>query len=352
MTRPQSSSFLPDFCSVRSIFAVVVVSELLAIILVFGSGVPLSGFWARLSMLSLYVQWISLGSTAVLCALGRVLSRMNTLAATLSVIGVVVAVSVAVSATARYLISRLLGAEILPPDGELGMVLRTVIIAAIGIALLLRYFHLQYQWRIEVEAEARARLESLQARIRPHFLFNSMNTVASLTRTEPQKAEQIVEDLADLFRASLSDTTRSSTLAKELELARQYISIERYRLGDRLHISWDLADDLPVDAAMPGLVLQPLLENAVYHGIESAPGGGRIDVCGRMTRGLVNLSIRNTIPAESNGNVHRSGNHMALENTRLRLEGFFGGEGRLMTARVESEYRVRVAFPYPWKPEQ
>ena len=158
-------------------------------------------------------------------------------------------------------------------------------------------------------------------------------------------AEAVVEDLSDLFRASLSDAGRHSSLGDELELARGYLRIEGQRLGERLRVRWDL-EPMPEEAPLPALVLQPLLENAVYHGIEPAASPGTISIVGRYRRQRVNLSIRNSLPQQASVR-HRSGNAMAMENTRQRLQGFFEGQASLTVGEVEGEHQVRLVFPYP-----
>eukprot|EP01031_Cornospumella_fuschlensis_P016430 gene16430-20080_t len=144
-------------------------------------------------------------------------------------------------------------------------------------ALLLRYFFLQSQWRRQQQAELRARIESLQARIRPHFLFNSLNSIASLVVIDPYKAEQAVLDLSDLFRASLAKPGTLVSWAEELELSKRYLSIEQYRLGERLQLDWQV-DDVPDDLPIPQLTLQPLLENALIYGIQPRIEGGLVRV--------------------------------------------------------------------------
>jgi two-component system sensor histidine kinase AlgZ len=204
-------------------------------------------------------------------------------------------------------------------------------------------------WRIQVEAEAEARFQKLQARIRPHFLFNSMNTIANLTQTNPQVAEEVVQDLADLFRATLSNANESTTLAKELELAYRYLNIEKQRLGDRLQVLWDV-EDTPGDATLPPLILQPLVENAVYHGIAPSRSPGLIRISGHYRRAQVNLSVRNTLPGEDEaGTRHTSGNRMALDNVKQRMTAMFDGEARVIVSRVDGDFQVRLVFPYPWK---
>ena len=178
-------------------------------------------------------------------------------------------------------------------------------------------------------------MRALQARIRPHFLFNSMNTIASLTRTDPERAEEAVEDLADLFRANLNEKRSSITLKEELEVARIYQRIEQLRLGERLHVIWDVAD-LPMRALVPGLLMQPLLENAIYHGIEPRPGGGIVTVSGALDGDIIALTVRNPLP-EAGGDAH-AGNRIALENIRermdLHLPGTFLGRGPAGRRRI------------------
>jgi two-component system sensor histidine kinase AlgZ len=236
----------------------------------------------------------------------------------------------------------------LDPDGRFGFLFRSLGVAAIVGALMLRYLYLHHQWRRQLLAEAEARLQALQSRIRPHFLFNSMNTIASLIATRPEQAEELVQDLADLFRVCLADAGRSSTLGEELELTRRYLHIEQQRLGERLRVQWDLEDTLPMDARVPALVLQPLLENAVYHGIEPALEPGVVTVTGRYRRGQVNLSMRNSLPSDG-AEPRRVGHRLALENVRQRLAGMFRGRATLTESLVEGEYQVRVAFPHPWE---
>ena len=175
--------------------------------------------------------------------------------------------------------------------------MRSLGLCAIVAALLLRYLYLHYLWRRQVEAEAQARFEKLQARIRPHFLFNSINTIANLTHTDPGLAEELLQDLADLFRAALGKSGERATLEEELELSRRYLHIEKQRLGERMEILWDV-EELPGDAALPPLILQPLVENAVYHGIQPARRPGVIRIGGRYRRGRVNLSVRNSLPED------------------------------------------------------
>jgi two-component system sensor histidine kinase AlgZ len=190
---------------------------------------------------------------------------------------------------------------------------------------------------------ALARIHALQARIRPHFLFNSMNTIAALTRTSPERAEQAVEDLADLFRASLGEANARISLKDELDIARTHQRIEQLRLGNRLDVRWDV-EALPLRAQVPSLIVQPLLENAVYHGIEMLPQGGTICIAGQRHGNTAQIEVRNPVPAQA-GYGEREGNRMALENIRQRLELAWPGQARLETEQHGGEFCARLIFP-------
>jgi two-component system sensor histidine kinase AlgZ len=333
--------FLPDFCSIRMVFAVVIVAELLAFVLVLGSGDMAGRTWDELGIISLFIQWVCLSSAALLCAMRRWLCRLpNTVGGILSYL-LVLLVTLLVSELAVWVGNAL---RLQFPGGwHLNFVLRNLGISAIVSAVVLRFFYLQYQQRRSLDARAQARIEALQARIRPHFLFNSMNTIAALIRTKPQHAEEAVEDLADLFRWSLADAGRMVTLAEELESAERYLHIEALRLGDRLKIHWDL-DDVPKEALLPPLTLQPLLENAIYHGIERIADGGTVIVQGRSQGGVATLILRNPLPPEGS-EKSRGGNQIALENIRERLRFAFGRRGQLTLEKHPDTCQVTLSFP-------
>jgi two-component system sensor histidine kinase AlgZ len=194
---------------------------------------------------------------------------------------------------------------------------------------------------MRLKVQAQARLQALQARIRPHFLFNSMNTIAALIGSDPGRAEEAVEDLSDLFRATLSEAQSMIPLKQELEVARIYQRMEQLRLGERLTVDWDVAG-LPMRARIPGLMVQPLLENAIYHGIEPLPEGGTVSVAGRRDDGDVVLTISNP---RAPGATRRKGNRLALDNIRQRLELAFGRRAGVEVEESEKRYRVTLRFP-------
>jgi two-component system, LytTR family, sensor histidine kinase AlgZ len=191
-------------------------------------------------------------------------------------------------------------------------------------------------------ALAEARLQALQARIRPHFLFNSINAVLSLVRSEPQRAEVALQDLAELFRVLMADNRELKPLGDEVALCKQYLDLEKLRLGDRLQVTWHI-ENMPERALIPPLVLQPLLENAVYHGIEPSETPGEVEINIFLRRGEVHAVLTN--PYRQTGNP-RSGNKMAVDNIRERLALHFDAEGRLQTKIAHDSYQVHITMPY------
>jgi len=338
------SFFLPNFCEARMVLAVVLGSELLAFVFSLVRSADIE-FLTELARISLLMQWLGLTSAALLCLLKPPLRRASTPVAT-SMILVIVLANILVLSVGVVWGGRWLGggeAFGMFPEDFWPFALRNLFIGLIVTALLLRYFFVSHQWRHHVEAEARSRIDALQARIRPHFLFNSMNTIASLTRSNPGQAEEAVEDLADLFRATLNDAGRLLSLKEELELTRIYQRIEMLRLGDRLHVDWDVGE-LPMQALLPGLTLQPLLENAIYHGVEPLDGGGTVTIRGRCNGELIEISVINPTEATAADSAHR-GHRIAIENIRERLKLAFEGQGTLDVNQVDDTYEVIVRFP-------
>jgi len=182
----------------------------------------------------------------------------------------------------------------------------------------------------------------LQARIRPHFLFNSMNSIASLVRRDPATAERAIEDLADVFRAALGAGQGSWSLREEFDLIERYLAIEKLRLGDRLQVRWELTDGSPMQVAIPKLLLQPLVENAVLHGVAKLADGGEVRICTRSTDGGIELRIENPRPTAS-GMV--GGNGHALESVSLRLQHHFGPKAWMVVAPTPGYYAVTLWMP-------
>ena len=222
-----------------------------------------------------------------------------------------------------------------------GSLLRHVAFALVAQFLLIGYARLRS--RALSPAITEARLQALQARIRPHFLFNSLTAVLSLVRSEPRRAEAALEDLADLFRVLMRDNRDLAPLADEVELCRQYLELEQLRLGDRLEIDWNVKS-MPGDALVPPLVLQPLLENAVYHGIEPLTERGLLSINIFLSRDEVHAILKN--PYVATGARHQVGNNMALDNIRERLALHFDAEASLESRITRDSWEVHIRMPY------
>jgi len=207
---------------------------------------------------------------------------------------------------------------------------------------LLRYLFIRAQWRAQVLTHSEARVQALQARIRPHFLFNSLNTIASLIPEEPLNAERAIEDLADLFRGSMRRADSLISLSEELDLARRYLQMEQRRLGDRLRIDWRVSE-LPEGALILPLTLQPLLENAVGHGIQPRSDGGELRVYGRAEKDNIVITITNPLGSSESDS---SGHGMALLNIRERMELAFGPSASLITHQNEDQFFAVLSLPY------
>lgn len=338
--------FLPDFCASRAVLVLVLIVELTAVVLTLARASSSIGFWTDLARTSAFLLWIGLAGAALLCWLRPRFERLTVAQGSAAVLATITLLIAAISEAAflfgRSEIAEATGTAGLFPQQRWPFLARNVGIGFVVSALALRYFYVTHQWRRNVEMQARARVHALQARIRPHFLFNSMNTIAALTRSDPSLAEQAVQDLADLFRANLSEKRNTITLEEELEVARIYQRIEQLRLGDRLKVVWDIGS-LPMRATVPGLLLQPLLENAIYHGIEPLPQGGTVTVTGELSGGLITIVVRNPV---AGGQSEREGNRLALANIRERLALLYGERALVKAGRFDSEYVVTLRFPY------
>ncbi|MEO6363124.1 MAG: histidine kinase [Caldimonas sp.] len=189
-------------------------------------------------------------------------------------------------------------------------------------------------------AETTARLAELQSRIRPHFLFNTLNTALTLVRLDPARAEGVLEDLAELFRVAITETSESVSLGEEVELAQRYLDIEQIRFGSRLQVNWEL-DPEAASARVPPLLLQPLVENAVRHGVEPSAEGGVIRVRTKVKMGRAVLSIANSVPPEAS----RPGHGMALKNVRERLRLMHDVAAQFEARQDKDVFRVQIVVP-------
>lgn len=322
-------NLLPDFRNLGVMLRIIVA---VAAMTLAAAGVH-SASWV-----SLAEQWVSISALAqpililsvlLLAAATTWLHRLDYAVAVTVIILVEVLIAIAVVSFARALF-----------DEAAADLVKTALFTAAATGVLLGYFNLRS--RALSPAITEARLQALQARIRPHFLFNSINAALSLVRSEPRRAEAALEDMADLFRVLMADNRDLAPLADEVQLCRQYLGLEQLRLGERLRLEWHV-DKMPRDALVPPLVLQPLLENAVYHGIEPSSEPGVVSINIYAVRNEVHMVLRNPYRKEGS---HHAGNKMALANIRERLHLHFDAEASLRTSVGDSHYEVHITLPY------
>lgn len=326
---------LPDFRNFGVMLRILLGVNVLALAgaLVLASG--LSDWTRRFVDLAAWVQPLLLLNLAVLASVSPLLERLPAFGGQAFVL-----LLAGVSSVLMLDYWKFMGLD----EGGWQRAVRVVLLAISVAAALLYYFHLRA--KAFSPALAEARLQALTARIRPHFLFNSLNAVLSLIRSEPRRAETALEELADLFRALMRDHRDLLPLADEIALCRQYLDLEKLRLGERLNVEWEIVN-VPDDIKVPPLMLQPLLENAVYHGIEPLAEAGTVRI--RFVRSGDELHIDLINPCRSGANA-QAGNRMALVNIRERLALFYDLEARLETQSVElpggaCEYRVHISLP-------
>tara|TARA_R110000782_G_scaffold40149_3_gene92762 strand:- start:2589 stop:3674 length:1086 start_codon:yes stop_codon:yes gene_type:complete len=332
-------SFIGNLSSPQSLLLIVLLASLLAILFtVLKSG--LQNFdWVLLGMSGLFTIWCLLGAAAVLQLLKPVFAQMTT-AVTAGLSFVVCLVWVAcVTVFAQWFARGGLQNEVWLFDGW--ALAEILVVATILLGVGMRYAYLSLQYRLREQSSLHARLDALHSRIRPHFLFNTLNSISSLISVAPDKAEQAVEDLAALFRANLQSGMSVVRWADERELCERYLRIEHARLDERLQVDWqdsDLSDDISV----PSLLLQPLIENAITHGIQRLQEGGVVSIRARVVEGMVEIEVQNPVPEFADV---VEGNGIASDNIRLRLQALFGNQARFTSQRSEGQYQVRAVFP-------
>jgi two-component system sensor histidine kinase AlgZ len=341
-----TQALIPNFCAGEAVWLLVFVMQMMALVLTLFTGQRGSAAMGTLLMFSLYLQWIGISSAIVLCTARRVLSGASVGMVFFVCWGLLMLVTTVIADGAWWL-SRVL--PIGEPVGETqqAFVLRNVSISAILSLLLLRYFWGRAQLQAQVKADAETRYLALQARIRPHFLFNSLNSIASLIATKPEQAEEMVLDLSELFRASLDKRNRLVTVNEEVEFVKTYMRIEQVRLGDKLWVNWDIAGNA-AEARIPLLILQPLVENAVHHGVSRLRGRGGIDVSVRREGQRLVIDVENPVPPDDAPKRESTG--VALENISQRLKLIYGDTAELTQGLARTPngpvYRAQIKVPY------
>lgn len=327
------SSALPNFRNLGILLRILLLVNIVAFAAAVLKSPTLSGIPGALLEVSVVVQPLLFASLLCLVALNGLLRHLPYALGAMAVIMLELALTTLLYATAQGVLA----------SGPVPLE-RYWLLVFIVTVLLLLYFDLR--GRALSPALAESRLQALQARIRPHFLFNSINAVLSLVRQDPKRAEVALEDMADLFRVLMADNRELTPLAREVELCRQYLNIEQLRLGERLRVEWHV-DKMPQDAMVPPLVLQPLLENAVYHGIEPHIEPGVVSINIYSAREQLHAVLRN--PYQHAGN-HHAGNKMALGNIRERLQLHFDAEASLSSKVSGDTYQVHIVMPYVRQP--
>jgi two-component system sensor histidine kinase AlgZ len=323
------SGTLPNFRNLGILLRILLSVNVVAMIAVIVKSPTLAVLGGQFMEIAVLVEPLLILTLVVLYLFNDGLARLPYWGGALVVIALTLALT-----TALYLLTK----PVLPI--ELSGIVRYWLLVGLVTAMLLAYFDLR--GRALSPALSEARLQALQARIRPHFLFNSINAVLSLIRQEPKRAETALEDMAELFRVLMADNRELTPLAREVELCRQYLGLEQLRLGDRLVVEWHI-DNMPGDALVPPLVLQPLLENAVYHGIEPRTEPGVVSINIYASRDQVHAVLRNPYAAERD---NHSGNKMALGNIRERLQLHFDAEASLTSRVTDDAYQVHIILPY------
>lgn len=322
--------FIPNLCQTSPLLLLILISELCVLAWQL-AGQDFS--WGQLGLRSITVQWIILLSAAALCQLRRVLPRLTLKQGwllsfcSIELIGIVVV-------TVGYLF-------VSPGQVSVGGVVQASLAIAIIAAMVLRYFQLLQVVIDQNQAEISSRMDALQARIKPHFLFNSLNTIAELIASRPEAAETAVENLSSLFRANLKETSSFCSLKTELDLVKGYLELEQWRLGDRLCVEWRESihdSQWPV----PVLCLQPLVENAVVHGVASRTDGGKIIISALQTPRVTTLTVENSIGL---GAGSHKGHGVGLDNVQRRLRVLYGSEARCLVEKTGSHYKVTVNLP-------
>ena len=331
----QSGQTLPDFRNFGVMLRILLGVNLLALAAALVQSGGVSDWIARYVDMAAWVQPLLLFNLALLALLSKLLKQTQVW------VGQLIVVLLAVFSSTQLLnFWGFMGAD----ESGWSRLLRAALLGGLAAGTMLFYFALRN--RAFSPAVAEARLQALTARIRPHFLFNSLNAVLSLIRSEPKRAETALEELAELFRALMRDHRDLLPLADEIALCRQYLDLEKLRLGERLNVEWGVLD-IPEDLKVPPLLLQPLLENAVYYGIEPSNEPGTVRIRFARKGNELHIGLANPCVA---GSPASGGNHMAIANIRERLALYYDLEARLETDEVElksgrREYRVRIVLP-------
>ncbi|MFY8273107.1 sensor histidine kinase [Pseudoalteromonas sp. SSDWG2] len=325
-------SLLSTLCQTRGVLSAVVVAQVLALIITL-SEYDYSQFWLVLGQTSLLVQFITSVSIAILYVLNRLKPQLSETIQAVSFVLTLVVVTFLTTSYISYL-------SVLDDPISYWFVVKSCAISVLVTTLFVQFMAMVNEHANAHYAYTQAQLDALQARIKPHFLFNTLNTVAELAHQDPNAAEESALALASLSRAAIN-AGQDSTLEQEVILAKRYISLEQWRFGERLLVDWQLPETLP-QAALPCLTLQPLLENAVQYSVQGENQQSQITVQMVATQKSVTIVVENTIGSAISD---KQGNGIALGNIAQRLKLKFADAAQLTTRKYDGQFRVKLVVP-------
>ncbi len=343
-TVTDNTGVFPDFCSAKAVLIALLLAELLAILFALQGYTDSQSFWSTVGMNCFFIIWVMLPSQALLCLLKNRLAQYSPLT------GIIVAFCIIQATTLFVTWMSQSGMSYIELDHANQAIwpdfyLRTLGVSCIVSLVLLYHLHMQALWKQQVQSELNARLQALQSRIQPHFLFNSLNTIASTVHDNPGLAENLLVHMSELMRAGLNTQTSLVTLTDELSLVHGYLDIESQRVGERLNVEWNV-DQSICDARIPPLSVQPLVENAVYHGIEPRMEGGTVEITAIKRGHSIILMVRNSATTMQKQSEVSQGHGIALENVVARVKGWFGDEAKVVFSTVDGWFQARLIIPY------
>jgi len=337
-------SQLPDFGSFGVALRIILLAEMVAVITTIARNPTFDQqAWQDLNLLSAFALTLSFIMIVALKIASPLLNKMSVKLGGAAVFLILLCTTVLGTEAMIFTLYDIGLISERWPDWHQPLLIRSLIITGLISIPGLRYLILTHRSQIDAKSQQEARMQALQSRIRPHFLFNSLNSVASLTRAEPEKAEAVLHDLADLFRVLLADARKLVPISAEREISRQYLEVEKIRLGDRLQVKWNV-QNIPRAAQIPALTLQPLLENAVYHGIETRFGGGTVKIDMWAENDMLNIMISNPLP-DVPTKAASKGNQIAQDNIRERLLTQYGITATMQSFEEGGQYHVKIKMP-------
>lgn len=332
-TEPIAISKLPDFCRASIIYLTILACVLLATLLSLVMPNWQQNYWFNFSSFTLFSLWTALSSIGILCSIKRFFPELHLRQFSI--------IAVAVCVLFSLLYTTILSVY-LQSDATASLLFKNGVITLIVSGIFFRYYFLQQQSLLQIQSEAEARIQALQSRIRPHFLFNSLNTLANMATQDPNKTEESILDLADIFRASMQRSDKLIPFSEEKHLCSQYLALEKQRLGEKLQVEWH-TDTIDGKIPFPPLLLQPIIENAVFHGVQNRTDGGTIIIKGLSSKNHIEIEVTNPLPTTSD-TLHK-GNSLALRNIRQRIEVLYPGKANFTHHSSQDTFFCRLKIP-------